>query len=212
MPETGIHRKAGRIRPEVRFSKTASVLLPFACFLAACRNGQSAPAADGSAQAEQGITAVFYISSLESSPARTPDAGPESTGTVFGLPEAETGVPVATPFSVPSCSDNLTFMGDLTYPDNSQVLPGQAIEKRWKVRNSGVCDWGPEYRIRWTGGTALTPQQEFALFPAEAGSEAVIAVLLTAPVRPGRYISNWRAYSPSGAAFGDTLYIDVVVA
>jgi hypothetical protein len=207
----GIRRKAGRIRPEVRLSGTASVLLPFALFLSACRNGQSGPAEAGSAQAEQGITAVYYIASLESSPAWTPDAGPESTGTLFGLPEAETGVPAATPISGLLCSDNLTFMGDLTYPDSSQVLPGLAIEKRWKVRNSGSCDWGPEHRFRWTGGAVLSPQQEFALFPAEAGSEAVIAVLLTAPVRPGRYISNWRAFSPSGVAFGDTLYIDIVV-
>ncbi len=124
---------------------------------------------------------------------------------------AEAGFSVASPIPAGACSDNLTFMGDLTYPDRARVLPDQQLEKRWKVRNSGLCDWGPEYRFRWVGGTALSSKQEFALFPAVAGSEAVIAVLLTAPAQPGEYISNWRASSPLGVAFGDTLYIDIVV-
>jgi hypothetical protein len=124
---------------------------------------------------------------------------------------AETGAAAATPTPALSCSDSLVFMGDLTFPDRARVGPGQLLEKQWKVRNSGSCDWGPEYRFRWVGGAELSPQKEIALFPAVAGSEAVIALFLTAPAQPGEYISNWRAFSPRGTAFGDTLYIDVVV-
>ena len=102
-------------------------------------------------------------------------------------------------------------MGDLTYPDRTKVLPGLPLEKRWKVRNSGLCDWGPEYRFRWIGGTKLAAQDEFALYPAAAGSEAVIAIPMTAPSAPGEYTSDWRAISPLGVPFGDTLYIDIIV-
>ena len=102
-------------------------------------------------------------------------------------------------------------MGDLTFPDRASVLPGQILEKKWKVRNGGSCDWGPEYRFRWVGGVELSTRREFALFPAAAGSEAVVSITLSAPLAPGEYISSFRAFSPLGVAFGDTLYIDVVV-
>lgn len=123
----------------------------------------------------------------------------------------EVPVLTGTPLPFGSCSDGLAFMGDLTYPDRTKVLPGLPLEKRWKVRNSGLCDWGPEYRFRWTGGTKLAAQDEFALYPAVAGSEAVIAISMTAPSAPGEYTSDWRAISPLGVPFGDTLYIDIIV-
>jgi hypothetical protein len=124
-----------------------------------------------------------------------------------------TDVPVSTRTPLPfgSCTNGLTFMGDLTYPDRTKVQRGQPLEKRWKVRNSGQCDWGPEYRFRWTGGAKLATQDEFALYPAAAGSEAVIVISMIAPAAPGEHISDWRAFSPLGVPFGDTLYIDIIV-
>jgi hypothetical protein len=142
-------------------------------------------------------------------------AGVGNTPTVAGTAAVlfYTEAPALTGTSLPfgSCSDGLAFMGDLTYPDRTKVLPGLPLEKRWKVRNSGLCDWGPEYRFRWTGGTKLAAQDEFALYPAVAGSEAVIAIPMTAPSAPGEYTSDWRAISPLGVPFGDTLYIDIIV-
>jgi len=117
-----------------------------------------------------------------------------------------------TPLPFGSCTDGLAFVGDLTYPDRTKVLPGQRLEKSWKVRNSGQCDWGPEYRFRWTGGTHLAAQDEFALYPAAAGGEAAIVIPMIAPTVPGEYTSDWRAVSPLGVLFGDSLYIDIIVA
>jgi hypothetical protein len=126
--------------------------------------------------------------------------------------ESADTIPAASQPAFGSCSDNLIFMGDLTFPDRAPVLAGQALEKKWKVRNGGLCDWAPEYRFRWVGGTVLSARREFALFPAAAGSEAVVSIMLTAPLIPGEYVSSFRAFSPLGVAFGDTLYIDVIVA
>ncbi|MBN2084121.1 MAG: hypothetical protein JW748_02785 [Anaerolineales bacterium] len=134
------------------------------------------------------------------------------TATAFVPHESVEPIPPETQAAFGSCADNLVFMGDLTYPDRALVFPGQALEKQWKVRNAGRCDWGPEYRFRRVGGAALSAREEFALYPAAAGSEAVISIHLTAPLAPGDYISSFRAFSPLGIAFGDTLYIDVVVA
>ena len=168
------------------------------------------PAAAESGLAEQGITAGFPVPNLESTPVWTPADAYSTDATSLETPQGGTALPAGSDSGL-SCADNLTFMGDLTYPDRTKVAPGQSIEKRWKVRNSGTCDWGPAYRFRWAGGTELSPRQEIALYPAVAGSEAAVAVLLTAPAEPGRYVSNWRAHSPAGIPFGDVLYIDIVV-
>jgi hypothetical protein len=156
---------------------------------------------------------VFVPAAASPAATRETDAAPATAPTEppFEFPEAENDSPTATQAPFETCTDDLTFLGDLTYPDRTPVLAGQPLEKRWKVRNSGQCDWGPEYRFRWIGGTALSTQQEFALYPAVAGSEAVLSVLMTAPFAPGEYVSDWRAFSPLGVPFGDTLYIDVVV-
>jgi len=120
---------------------------------------------------------------------------------------SESGPPGSEP-----CTDNLSYMGDLTFPDRSKVLPGQPVEKRWKVRNSGTCDWGPDYRFRWMSGS-MPPagQADWALYPAIAGSEAVLRLTVTAPAAAGEYLSWWQAVSPSGEPFGDMLSIDILV-
>ncbi len=109
------------------------------------------------------------------------------------------------------CLDGLAYMGDLTYPDKGKVLPGQPLEKQWKVRNSGSCDWGPDYRFRWINGSLPSDQAEEALYPAVAGSEAVITIHLTAPIAAGEYVAWWQAISPGGMPFGEMLSIDVIV-
>jgi hypothetical protein len=209
MSEAFALRKKGGVYLQVSPPAAGIPLLLVLALLAACQTGPSGTAATGSDFRPTSTGSAATISSpglIERASAET------QAGTPFDLPSPETGFPLATTSSFDSCSDNLTFMGDLTYPDRAKVLPDQLLEKRWKVRNSGSCDWGPEYRFRWVEGTPLSSQQEFALYPAVAGSEAVIGILLTAPSMPGEYISNWRAISPLGVAFGDTLYIDVVVA
>jgi hypothetical protein len=200
-----LRRKAGQFFPYLRARPPLSPFLFLLILLSACQTGQFGTIPTGLAQAAQSTQAIYVLASQVFSTETATESGMILTDTPLDLAAD------ATQPAFSSCTDNLTFMGDLTYPDRSPVLPGQPLEKRWKVRNSGSCDWGPEYRFRWVGGAALSPRQEFALFPAVSGSEAVISVLLTAPLGPGEYISSWRAFSPLGVVFGDTLYIDVVI-
>jgi hypothetical protein len=178
------------------------VLLGLPLLISACR---ASPA--GTATTSEGSTPSTSIAVSSVGVGNTP-AIPGTTAVLF---PTEVPALTGTPLPFGSCSDGLAFMGDLTYPDRTKVLPGLPLEKRWKVRNSGLCDWAPEYRFRWTGGTKLATQDEFALYPAVAGSEAVIAIPMTAPSAAGEYTSDWRAFSPLGVPFGDTLYIDIIV-
>ena len=108
------------------------------------------------------------------------------------------------------CSDNLTFLSDLTIPDNTSIVYGSTIDKQWIVENSGTCHWNSEYRLKHIGGATLDAPEEVALYPARAGTQATIEILFTAPFTDGEYESAWQAFDPHGAAFGDPIFIRII--
>jgi len=109
------------------------------------------------------------------------------------------------------CFNNLTFVEDITVPDNSFITFGANIDKQWLVQNSGTCHWNSEYRLKHIGGAVLDAPGETALFPARAGTQATIQILFTAPFTDGVYESAWQAHDPDGIAFGDPIYVRIVV-
>jgi len=109
------------------------------------------------------------------------------------------------------CFSNLTFIEDITIPDNSFVTTGSSIDKQWLVENSGTCHWNSDYRLKHIGGAALDAPEEIALYPARAGTRATIQILFTAPFTDGVYESAWQAHDPKGIAFGDPIYVRIVV-
>ena len=109
------------------------------------------------------------------------------------------------------CFSNLTFIEDITIPDNSFVTFGSSIDKQWLVENSGTCHWNSDYRLKHIGGAILDAPKEIALYPARAGTQATIQILFTAPFTDGVYESAWQAHDPDGIAFGDPIYVRVVV-
>ena len=110
------------------------------------------------------------------------------------------------------CVSNLTFVSDLTIPDNSFVSYGATIDKQWLVQNSGTCEWNEAYRLRHIGGAELGAPEEIMLYPAKSGTQANIQIIFTAPFTDGEYESAWQAFDPFGLAFGDPIYIRVIVA
>lgn len=111
----------------------------------------------------------------------------------------------------PLCTPNLTFLRDLSIPDGTHVSPGELLDKRWLVENSGSCNWDVNYRLRWVSGEQMGAPTEQALYPARSGTQATIRILFTAPVESGTYRSAWQAYDPQGQPFGDPFFIEVIV-
>jgi len=99
----------------------------------------------------------------------------------------------------------------LTIPDGSIVIPGQLIDKRWQVTNSGTCNWDGRYRLMHIGGDAMGVAASLPLYPATAGAEAIISIVFTAPQAAGTYESQWQAVNPDGVSFGSAFYMQVVV-
>jgi hypothetical protein len=110
-----------------------------------------------------------------------------------------------------ACTDDLTFLADLTVPDASVIPPGGSVDKQWLVQNTGTCDWASGYRLKLTSGDALGAASEQALYPARAGTQAVLAVTFTAPIEPGTYQSAWQAFDPDGTPFGQPVYLTIIV-
>ena len=117
----------------------------------------------------------------------------------------------ARPSPTPVCSNNLTFLKDLTIPDGSSVAPNTPLDKRWLVKNNGSCNWDARYRLRLASGKNLGAQTEQALYPARSGAQATLRLLFTAPDSPGVYRSSWQAIGPDGQPFGDPIFIEIVV-
>jgi len=129
------------------------------------------------------------------------------------LPTAALPEPVSTPQSaqIENCTNDLVFLDDLTIPDGTQVDPGTVLDKEWKVKNNGTCNWNDTYTVRLVSGSDLGAVSPQALVPARNGTEAVIRISITAPSDPGRYTSTWRAYGADDQPFGEWFSVEIVV-
>jgi hypothetical protein len=113
--------------------------------------------------------------------------------------------------SLEECTNSLTFVADVTVPDNSTFNFGETLDKQWLVQNSGTCNWDSSYRLRHTNGASLGAPEEVALYPARAGTQATIQIIFTAPFTADFFESEWQAFDGNGVAFGDPIYIKINV-
>lgn len=139
-----------------------------------------------------------------------PSLVPQSTPVVFMT--ATPPVLITPTFtSEPPCEPNLAYLADITVPDGTVFAPNQEIKKTWLVENNGTCNWDSGYAIRLTSGAGMGVDEEQALYPARAGSEAEITIIFIAPNEEGVYQSAWKAIDPQGNAFGELFYMEIVV-
>jgi len=110
-----------------------------------------------------------------------------------------------------TCTNDLTFLDDISIPDGTNVEPGATLDKQWDVKNSGTCDWDETYSVRLIEGSDLGATNPQAITPLRADVEGVIRIVFTAPLEPGNYISKWQAYGPNGEAFGQFFSIEINV-
>jgi hypothetical protein len=129
-------------------------------------------------------------------PQVTPTAQTTNTPLITGTPGP--GTPSVTPqiLKTPkaplqaSC-DNMQYMADVTYPDNTVVLPRETMIKTWTVKNLGPCTWNTHYALvfGWGGvGTNWDKTGPVTLTNDVAPGETIdISVSLEAPKASGSY-------------------------
>lgn len=105
----------------------------------------------------------------------------------------------------------LAFVSDVSIPDNTQMDPGKTFTKTWKVKNTGSCAWDAGFKFQNTGGEAMGATAVTLPAAVASGQTYDISVPMTAPNKTGTLRGNWRMANASGQAFGDEVFVVIVV-
>jgi hypothetical protein len=102
-----------------------------------------------------------------------------------------------------SCTDQATFISDVTIPDKTRVEAGKSFEKTWRLKNSGTCTWTNSYAMVFGSGSQMGGPAVVTLPKSVSPNGTVdLKVTLTAPNTSGTYTGNWKLRNTSGVVFG----------
>jgi len=208
-------RNLGRIGDAMKewfhlsFRQSVWLLLPFfllsgvsACNLPA---GRVIPSLDLTSVAQ---TAESQLTQIAETVAATLDLSitqPAVTPTpiVISVTPASNRTETPLPPEIPCDRAGAGAILDVTYPDDSRLLPGQSFTKIWRLVNRGSCAWNRNYQVVWFSGDrlGLSPSQPLP-GRVEPGESVDIAVDMLAPQQPGLYTSYWMLRNPEGKLFG----------
>lgn len=105
----------------------------------------------------------------------------------------------------------MTFVSDVSIPDDTAMTPGQNFTKTWKVLNSGTCAWEAGFKFVFTGGEQMSGVNFTLASPVPSNGQLDISVAMIAPSKTGTLRGNWRMQTAGGQFFGDEVYVRIVV-
>jgi len=108
------------------------------------------------------------------------------------------------------CS-NAIYVSDVTIPDGTVLAPGESFAKTWDFQNTGSCEWTENYLITFVSGTDMDGDDTEIGETVSTGSSGEISVSLVAPDSEGTYTGYWRLADEDGNAFGQSVYVQIVV-
>jgi len=88
--------------------------------------------------------------------------------------------------------------------------PNTAFTKIWRLRNEGIT-WPENTSLIFVGGDQMSTVDTIPVATLANGQEVDIAVDMTAPSKPGRYVGYWRLAHPDGSRFGQRVWVDICV-
>jgi hypothetical protein len=97
------------------------------------------------------------------------------------------------------------------------MSPGQAFTKKWRIRNTGTCQWSG-YTLVFDSGDSMNGPATQPIGVVSPGQEIDIEVNLTAPAAAGNYRGYWRIVSNNNVLVpmlngyqGRAFYVDIKV-
>ncbi|RHY32605.1 hypothetical protein DYB32_002592 [Aphanomyces invadans] len=110
-------------------------------------------------------------------------------------------------------SHQAMFVEDVTVPDGTVCFPGEALSKKWRLRNTGSNAWPVGCKAVFEGGVSMACDETAVVVvpPLAPGADCVVEMVLIAPQEAGRHASHFRLSTPSNVMFGERFWIDVVV-
>jgi len=163
--------------------------------------------------------ATFSVALTETAfaaPTNTPVPTLTPAATLPGLATSTGGIPFGGATSVgaapatTSCY-GLTFVSDVSIPDNTPMTAGKTFTKTWKVLNSGSCAWEVGFKFALASGDPMGSSTLTIPALVAAGAQYDISVPMVAPSTPGTIRGDWRMSTASGQYFGDQVYVQIVV-
>jgi hypothetical protein len=151
---------------------------------------------------------AFAAPTLTPSPSFTPIALTPLATNTGGVALAT--APAGGTTTTTSCY-GMAFVSDVSIPDDTPMTAGQTFTKTWKVRNAGTCAWDAGFKFAFTGGEQMGGTTFTLPAAVAAGAVYDISVPMTAPSKTGTLRGNWRMQTASGQAFGDEVYVQIVV-
>jgi hypothetical protein len=120
-------------------------------------------------------------------------------------------ISVPTPVTPAGVNHKASFIGHETLRPSVVVVPGEAVEKIWRVRNTGSTTWGEGFSLAFIEGFRLGGPKSVPVPAAEPLKTVRLTLPLQMPEAPGRYRSFWKLRDPQGNAFGPRLIVSVIV-
>src|SRR5215211_2399669 len=213
--------KIALLTEENRMLKDARLLTILAVFifiLSACNFPSSAATPTAQSNAVFTAAALTVQAQLtQSVPFSTPtlplSVATNTPLTVPTLP-ASTLPPAAS--ATPVC-DQAQFVKDITIPGGSQIAPGAAFTKTWRLKNAGACSWSG-YTLVFDSGDLMGATSPQSIGTVSPGQEVDLSVNFTAPTTSGSYRSYWRIRNSSGVLIpvlggteGKSFFVDIKV-
>jgi hypothetical protein len=118
------------------------------------------------------------------------------SSTQAALPPTLTPIPLPvntnTPIATATSNCNIAqFITDVTVPDGTVMLPGQAFTKKWRIKNIGACVWNG-FSLVFDSGDSMGGSATTAIPVVNPNQEIDLTVNLTAPSTAGNYRGYWR--------------------
>jgi len=196
-------------------SRTLCLILLAMTLIACSKANKSNPTATFSLEDLQTAVVSTYAAALTQTAIAQPSETPVNTPTITpsATPTPGTPFPTRTPGGgVPTTTCNgLSYVRDVTIPDNTPMTAGQTFVKTWRVKNTGTCSWEVGFKFIFISGDAMGGTTQVLDKAVPPGTEIDLSVTMTAPSKTGAVRGNWRMSTAAGLFFGDELYVIIVL-
>ena len=187
-----------------------------ALLLSAC-GGNSANATPTLSVAQiQTLAVMTYQAQLTQTALAQPTSTPAPTNTPIVLatetasstsPEVLATSTTASSAGLATCY-NLSYVKDVTIPDNTEMTPGESFTKTWLVSNTGTCAWDPGFVFNVVSGDPLGGVSVTLNQTVQPGNQFEFSVPMVAPTnQSGELKGTWRLSDSNGNFFGDGVYV-----
>jgi hypothetical protein len=125
------------------------------------------------------------------------------------VPAGPTAVPVNT--ATANGCYNSALVADVTVPSGTKFQVGDTFVKTWLVKNTGTCDWNPDFKITFVGGDAFGTDTTKIRQKIGVGATVEISIGMTAPNASGVSESYWQMFTDDGKGFGQVFGVSIVL-